>query len=286
MSTSHTYLYNPTAVLDQVVALDTIDQQTLTSTSEVTDHPIEASAPKPGSIPGGDSITDHQINHPLKFSISGFISNTPIDDLSFARKGDGVPVSLAARGFLQTVNVVVPSYEPVSGATARRNPITGQVDMSNVSVQQGQRTIAFQSLVFGDEVNPVKDALVVLELWKSTKLLITYVDPMFIWRNMSVESYSCTLEGKVASTGQPGGAAFTIDLKQVTITKSASVDAPTPKEPRGQHEQSKGKATPKATGSFDVYQNEGMGHAQVSVASGTGNYAAEDGWFLVSSGGL
>jgi hypothetical protein len=198
-----------------IVYFDLTLSEVYEETSEITSHPVET----------GVNVVDHVRPNPLTVSLQGYVTNTPLERDIFQD-----------RGLEGTVSVSIPTYtpppEPTPGSAFRA---LGQ-DLS--PSPPPQPTILTFDQPF-DRILEVQQQLTRLRLAATLLRLIS-----------STLEYTDLVISRVGlPRDEPGGASFEIDLVQIRVIQTATVEAPKPVEPRGSPKVQKGaQATKPVTG--------------------------------------
>jgi hypothetical protein len=195
-----------------IVVFDLTISEGHEATSEVTEHPVEQ----------GSNIADHVRQNPQSLTLEMYVTNTPIEDIG--------------RGVVDVLELNLPQYTPPPAPTF--TALEGALTPPPVPVR-------VQVLNFNqpfDRVKEIHDQL--LDLWKAGATMSAVT---------SVRTYdTMVLTGINMPRTEPGGATFTLGLKQVRTVTTAKVAAPKPAEKRGAPGQSKGSQSTNPMGGKDA----------------------------------
>lgn len=182
-------------------------------TSEVTEHPVEV----------GSNISDHVRPNPQALTLELYVTNTPIEDIG--------------RGSVGLIEMQLPRYTPPLAPTPGF--------LFSQRIEDPPVPLRVQVLQFDqpfDRVKEVHDTL--LDLWTkgATMSVVT-----------SVRTYdTMVLTSVKMPRNEPGGATFSLDLKQIRTVTTATVKAPAPAEKRGAPGVGKGSQGNKPMGAKDA----------------------------------
>ena len=187
-------------------------------TSEVTEHPVEQ----------GSNLTDHVRKNARMLTLEMYVTNTPIEDLG--------------RGLVQTVTVERPRFEPSlvasPGAAFRLAESTVKGLVNSLLNRAPSGPIEYQALVFNEPFDRIKEVQEALHALWDQSASMSAVTSLGTYDNMVLEKVD-------TPRTEPGGAVFTIDLKQIRTVTTASVKAPKPLEKRGAPATAKGSQSTK-----------------------------------------
>lgn len=206
-----------------IVYFDIPEREVYEYNTEVTEHPVEQ----------GANIVDHARDKPITMSLTGYVSQTPIQrDL------------VQGRGDVTIVDLNIPAYdypiEPTPGSLFR--VAFGAAGAIGDLIFGGPIAPRAQVLLFPEIFDRIQEVQVQLLQIRQRKTLVRVVTSTITYENMLMTGVSVPIE-------EPGGASFTIDLQQIRIITNELVAAPLPTEPRGSPEVKKGAQVPKpATG--------------------------------------
>lgn len=207
-----------------IVSFDLTISEGHEATAEVTEHPVET----------GSNISDHIRTNPESLNLELYVTDTPITDLG-------------GRGGISTVEITIPTYEaplaPTPGALFRLagDAIGAVVD----AITGGPAPIRAQVLSFPEPFDRVKEIhTTLLDLWLR-KVPSSVVTSTKTYDSMALTSVSLPRT-------EPGGATFSLSLKQIRTVTTGSVKAPKPAEKRGTPAQSKGGQAGKPVGGKDA----------------------------------
>lgn len=198
-----------------IVTFDLTVSEGHESTSEVTEHPVEQ----------GSNIADNIRQNPQTLTLEMFVTNAPIEDLG--------------RGAVSTLDIVIPHYTPPAAPSLGallgiiEDPIPGPVD------------VRIQVLNFPQPFDRVKEVHgTLLDLWNAGATMSAVT---------SVRTYdTMVLTGVSMPRTEPGGATFTLSLKQIRTVTTSTVAAPKPAEKRGAPSKAKGSQSTKPTSGTDA----------------------------------
>lgn len=209
-----------------IVEFDLTLSESHTFSAEVTDHPVEV----------GTNVADHIRPDPKMLSVEVYVTNTPIVETGGGRAGELSNLELDVPKF-------EPPIEPTIGSAFR---LAGKAVGAVVdAITGGPPAIKSQLLTFPevfDRVKEIHDILKDLHERGVTSTVLT-----------STQEYTSMA---LVAVGYPkkeaGGAAFTLDFKQVRTVTSETVSAPKPLEPRGAPKASKGAQSKKPVNGKDA----------------------------------
>lgn len=195
------------------VAFDFLEGETHSDTCVVTVHNVEEGSP----------VTDHVRPDPPMLSLSLGVTNTPLD----------VDPDLG-RGALEQVTLYTPKHKPPFDGTP------GALFREAAGAFGGEQPDTTNMDVFGftpsfDRIEETENKLIYLQ---QAALLVTVV-------TLSREYTDMVVVRSELTRTKPGYGAFAIDLQQIRFVRTASVQAPQPKEPRGAPMSKKGQQSPK-----------------------------------------
>lgn len=203
-----------------IVVFDLTVSEGHEATSEVTEHPVEQ----------GSNIADHVRQNPQGLSLEMYVTNTPIEDIG--------------RGSVDVLELDLPHYTPPLLPTPGSLFAAAQNAITN-AITGGPQPLKVQVLEFPqpfDRIKEIHDQL--LDLWKAggTMSVVT-----------SVRTYDTMVLTKISlPRTEPGGATFSLDLKQIRTVTTATVAAPKPAEKRGAPGAAKGSQSTKPVGGKDA----------------------------------
>lgn len=206
-----------------IVSFDQTRSEQHEATAEVTDHPVET----------GSNIADHVRPQPQTLTLEVFVTNTPINDAG-------------GRGTIATLPLPVPVY--VRPPALWQTPIGLLVDAIKSLFQDPVPVnppppFTVQALIFPIPFDPVKEThATLLDLWSRGQTMSVVT---------STQTYDLMVFTSVSlPRTQPGGAAFSLAMKQIRTVSSQSVTAPKPSVKRGTPNAAKGsQATTNPNGS-------------------------------------
>lgn len=191
--------------------------------SEVTEHPIET----------GCNIADHVRQTPLSLALEVFVSNTPLyADI------------LKGRGRWRSFELTPPEYEapfePTPGAIFRA--AGGAIKAVGDALLGPSAPLKTQLLGFDSGFDAVRETQTILTDLKNRAVTLTVYTMSQVYANM-------VLTHITLPRTEYGGAAFTLELRQLSTVQSANVAAPKAAEKRGAPSVNKGAQATKATDS-------------------------------------
>lgn len=226
-----------------VIQLDALQSESPEDALSITDHPVER----------GANVVDHARQEPTRISIEGMVSSIPnprIDtDAGFQTFEIAAP-AMTAPG-TQTIKIeppktpldVSPNGLIQAGIGAIANAITGGPNLngtfSGVSHQTTETLKGqfYQQSAPRDRVRDVYEALLKVQ---SDRQLVTVSTRDRDYFEMMIERVA-----KPRAVEDGGSAKFQIDLKQIRVAASRTVQAPKPTEVRGKGHVNKGAQTTK-----------------------------------------
>lgn len=194
------------------IVFDTSDEEVVESTVTVTEHPIE----------GGGVVTDHVIKNASRLRFRATVSNTPIREPETHMRGVGGRVRSADLG------------------SATRQALNDGAQSSNgkanaATYEEETRQMSANVLQFDGEFDRVSDIYFSLLGLQDNRQLFTVTTRLSVWENCLLETLSAPRD---ATTGD--AMEFSFEVLQLTFANSQIVDAPEPREPRGQRQRSRG----------------------------------------------
>lgn len=184
----------------RIITFDVIENELHESVAEVTDHPVEE----------GLNVTDHVRPLPDRFSLTGYVSNTPIVPNPFTQRGEQTSFEL------KTPQWDIP-IEPTPGSLYR----AGLQAMSGLvgSLFGGdERTVSI--LAFSEPFNAIYETFEVLREFQSNGVLLQIITPIRVYEDMILE--------RVAAPRGAGdaGVSFGLDVRKLRIVESGQVASP------------------------------------------------------------
>ena len=182
----------------RIVTFDVIESESYETTSQITDHPVEV----------GINITDHVRKLPDRVSIIGYVSNQPIIENPFTK-----------RGVFETRKIEAPQYsiplEPTPGSLYRN--LISAIDGALFGAQSRNATL----LAFSEPFNAIAETYETLLDLQAGGVFVEVVTPL-------VGSMPEMVIERVAAprTAGDSGVAFSIDLRQLRVVESGQVAAP------------------------------------------------------------
>lgn len=183
----------------RIITFDVIENELHESVAEVTDHPVEE----------GLNVSDHVRPLPDRFSLTGYVSNTPIAPNPFTQRGEQT-----------SFEIKVPQWEipvePTPGALYRKglNALSSALgglfgDARKVSI-----------LAFSEPFNAIYETYEVLREFQTNAVLLQIVTPIRVYEDMILE--------RVAAPRNAGdaGVSFGLDVRKLRIVESGQVAAP------------------------------------------------------------
>lgn len=199
---------------ENFVAFDLLEGETHGDSSVVTMHNVEEGSP----------ITDHVRPDPSTLSLVLGVTNTPLD----------VDPDLG-RGAPELLTLYTPKHKPAFDGSP------GALFREAAGVFGGEQPDTTNIEVFGftpafDRIEETENKLIYI---RDARLLVTVVTLSREYTDMVIVRFELTRT-------KPGSASFAIDLQQIRFVRTASVQAPQPKEPRGAPNSKKGQQSPKS----------------------------------------
>lgn len=227
---------------------DVVEGETPEDVTTLTDHPVEE----------GANVTDHARDEPAQLSIEGFISNmvNPDLDTDLVTQPVGLDVPFMTKPGNRTDKLDVPS-PPLqlsatgllqAGVNAIASLFTGGPRFTHLDQpKRAQASVTFSALQQQAPRDRVRDAYEALLKVRQRKLLVTVQETHREHFDMMITRIA---KPKAAEHGK--GALFQVDLRQIRVADSETVQAPQPTEARGKTAVSagskNGKADPNADG--------------------------------------
>lgn len=180
----------------RIVFFDVVESEFHESVSEVTDHPVEV----------GVNVSDHVRPLPDRFSMTGFITNTPIVVNPFTQRGELTSIPLE-------VPTWTPPLEPTPGSLFR-NAI-GAIDGLLFGAPERVATV----LTFPGIFNAVWETYELLRELQSNAVLMSIVTPIRLYENMLLERVGAPREAGNA------GVSFGLEVRSLRIVASGQVEA-------------------------------------------------------------
>lgn len=209
------------------VNFDVVTTESHEALSTITKHPVEE----------GTDVSDNATPEGERLTVEGYVSNKPLLSNLYAN-----PLASAAETNLLTKQTIPLKYPSTKQTTAPiftpgglTSAVTGAI--SGLLHPEPKAYSAFKAADdFPDRAKKVYD---LLREAKQEAALIRAITKLGTVENLMIERIA------VPRTTEDGnGASFQLDLQQVRIVKSETVDAPVPTELRGAIAESKGsKAT-------------------------------------------
>lgn len=211
------------------VQFDVVEGEEPEDTATPTDHAVEE----------GANITDHVRDEPAALSIEGFVSNivNPAldDDLLTERIEMQVPTIPAPGNVTKPLDVPSPPIQPSpsgvlqAGVGALKTLLSGGPKFTyRDAIKTTTRTVSFSALQQEEPRDRIRDVYELLKKAKSRKFLITVQEAHTEHFDMVI-----TRIGKPRSIEDGKGARFQVDLRQIRVADSETVQAPQPTEARG-----------------------------------------------------
>ena len=170
-------------------------------TAQVTDYEIE----------DGTVISDHIKLDPLSLSITGFISDTPVE--FFGSRDLGLKTK-------EAVDALFPSQTLKNQANPEQEGVIPEADTKN----------------------PIDSWLYLDEVWKK-RTPITVITSLQVYKNMIITSLSAPRNAEIGKSLE-----FNVDLREVRVVRSETVEIPVFKVPKSAQgaatKQKEGKKTP------------------------------------------
>lgn len=210
------------------VKLDATQSETHEDTVTLTDHPVER----------GISVTDHAKDEPVFYSVEGIVSNIPMPGQAGVNfESLDLSVAYGAPRGTEVIELDVPQPplqpSPVqlvqAGINAIGRAITGK-PKATVSgpFKRATTRVKAQFLRSGSPRNRPREVYDLLLAAKAQHALITIQSPVRDHENMMIQRIATP-----RSVGTGTALLFQIDLRQIQVADSETVEAPTPIEARG-----------------------------------------------------
>jgi len=233
--------------LDGSLEFDVVTDESHEGILVVTEHPIEK----------GANIADHAIPQNAKCTITGLVTNTPIDNRIKSGSVANVEVDVPIVTYFGKIVEVqrkkyraVPPLNPAgfaigaleTGIDILSDEISGPMQFP---VQDSRTDVTKRSLTvlqFDQDFDRVSEVLYQLEDLQQRKVIGTLITPKRSYENMILQHYTAPRKAKAK-----GSITVTCDFVQVQIVNTEIVSAPKPLQERGKRAQAKGKQdAPKA----------------------------------------
>lgn len=213
----------------RVVELDAYTAENHEDTVTVTGHPVET----------GVVITDHARDEPKFVSIEGIVSNAPMPGKAGVTSG---PVDLSVEyqrpePATRTIelNVATPPITPSAGGIIRAGigaVKTALLGKPKATVwgefRKRRETVRATVLSYGTPQNRPQAVDLLLQEASALKALVTVTTPL-----RTVPDLLITRLAPQRSIENGKSVLFQLDLRQIRVTNSETVDAPVPAEARG-----------------------------------------------------
>jgi len=229
----------------QVVQFDVVTNETHEALMTITEHPVEE----------GTDVVDNARPKPMKLTIEGFVSNKPLwSNPGVELLSEYIPINLEIpkpirkkRPSRVKLEIPKPSLK-LNVASLVTAGIGALVDLikggtyATLAPEPPAAGSVKATLLAPKDVYPDRAAAMhqVLLAGQIDRALVKVTSKMGQIENMLIEKVSVP---RTVETGN--GADFTVDLTQIRIVKSETVDAPVPAEKRGEKSKSLGSQAAK-----------------------------------------
>lgn len=187
------------------IDFDLVMSEAHTSSSQVTDHPVEK----------GVNVADHVKVEPFILALSVYVSNTPLD------------VDPVYGGNFQNTLLVIPFEGPTHIS------LSAAIDAVKGELSGPPPPPIIQTLIFNSPFDKVADTHKALTAQQAAGGLLNVIT--------STANYDSMILTKVLyNKTEAGGGDFSLEFKQARIVSSSTVAAPQPLEPRGAPPKAKG----------------------------------------------
>ena len=191
----------------RIVSFDVIASENHETVAQITDHPVEV----------GINITDHVRTLPDRVTLVAYVSNTPIIENPFTKRGVieskkiDVPQWAIARG-IEDLTFEIP-LEPTPGSLYRKG-------LSGLGSLFGSPEASVNVLVFPDLFNAIGETYELLLELQASGIFLDVATPLRSYSDMVIE--------RVAAPRNAGdaGVAFGLDMRQLRVVESGQVAAP------------------------------------------------------------
>lgn len=201
------------------VQFDVVTSDTYDAVMALSTHPVEK----------GAAITDHAREEPLHLSIEAFVSNSPLPS------NPGVTKLMAPK------SIDLQSRYPKPDPSGSSIPSPGSVTRAVVGAVQelASPTLPPRAVVMaatdGRLAGRARDVFEKLEAARTGRLFVTVSTKLVDLDSMLIERVSVARNVETF-----GGLPFSVDLSQVRVVSSETVDWPKPAQPRGAKKVNKG----------------------------------------------